>query len=228
MSFTITGGMSFIGGMQGQSPLPAIGTQTQGGYIGAYISLNQDGVATHQLIVSPKASGYSTKVYNATGASTPNTFSAKIAGPTNTDSLNAQPSVYLAAAYVKGLTINGYSDWYLPAYYELEAIYYNLKPNTTNNYVGSIDGIDLGVNPYAVPKRTTAWTETGAPFQTSVTAFQTSNSETYAGAPFPPWYVTSNSSGGSLIFMNFDAGGFTGFTGGTSTFPVRAIRRVAL
>lgn len=227
MSFTITGGMSFIGGMQGQSPLPAIGTQTQGGYIGAYISLNQDGVATHQLIVSPKASGYTTMAY-ISGSGSLNTLSNKIDGPTNTNTLFAQPSTYIAAAYARNLNISGYTDWYLPAFYEIEAIYYNLKPNTTNNYEGSIDGIDLGVNPYAVPKRTTAWTASGAPFQTSVTAFQTSNSETYAGAPFPPWYVTSNSGGGSLIFMNFDAGGFTGFSGGTSTVPVRAIRRVAL
>jgi hypothetical protein len=226
MSITITGNVT-LGSISVSSPLPAIGTATEGGYIGAYISLTQDGVATHQLIVSPKASGYTTMAF-ISGSGSLNTIGNKIDGPTNTNTLFAQPSTYIAAAYARNLNIGGYTDWYLPAFYEIEAIYYNLKPNTTNNYVGSIDGINLGVNPYAVPKRTTAWTASGAPLQTSVTSFQTGNSETYAGAPFPQWHVTSNSSSGSLIFMNLEAGGFSGFSGGTSTFPVRAIRRVAL
>jgi hypothetical protein len=55
MSITITGNVT-LGSVTISTPLPAIGTSYGGGYIAAYISMNQDGVATHMLILAPKSS----------------------------------------------------------------------------------------------------------------------------------------------------------------------------
>jgi hypothetical protein len=80
-----------------------------------------------------------------------------------------------AAQFCEGLSIGGYTDWYMPAKNELEICYYNLKPTTTSNSGGPYAG---GVNPNAVPSRSSTYTS-GTPAQTSASAFQTGNSEAF-------------------------------------------------
>jgi hypothetical protein len=60
----------------------------------------------------------------------------------------------------------------LPARYELEIAYYNLKPTTGSNSTSD------GINAYSVPARGSNYTA-GTPAQTTVTAFQTGNSEAF-------------------------------------------------
>jgi hypothetical protein len=77
-----------------------------------------------------------------------------------------------AAQFCENLSIGGYTDWYLPALYELDIAYQNLKPTT------SINNVSYGINPYSVPKRTVNRT-TGVPARTSITAFQSGGAEAF-------------------------------------------------
>jgi hypothetical protein len=80
-----------------------------------------------------------------------------------------------AAQFCENLSIGGYSDWYLPARYELDIAYENLKPTTASN------NTSWGINPYSVPERTVNRTA-GAPAQTSVAAFQSGGAEAFVAA----------------------------------------------
>jgi hypothetical protein len=124
-----------------------------------------------------------------------------------------------AAGFCVGLTIGGYNDWYLPARYELDIAYANLKPTTANN------DPSFGINPYSVPERTVNYT-TGNPARTSISAFQDGGAEAFVAgqhlsstevdANFP-WYVFFTS---GIQLGNF--------SGKTSINPLRAFRKVAL
>lgn len=109
------------------SPPPTtIGQAYGGGFYAGQINVNG---TQYYLIVAPKASGeappglkwgvYGTLV--GTSASDGLTNSAKAA---------ALGAAHQAAVFCEGLTIGGYSDWYLPAKDELDVLYYNLKPTS--------------------------------------------------------------------------------------------------
>lgn len=163
------------------------GDSLDGGYFAGYISHTANGVPTHALIVAPAATGATGTGYtlttnkswqspsSTTGATNEYDGAANTALITNSDALD----------FCTGLTIGGYSDWYLPARYELLIAYYNLKPTTDSNRTGS------GINDYSVPKRTVVYTP-GDPAQTSVTAFQTGNSEAFS--PGFHWSSTETAS----------------------------------
>jgi hypothetical protein len=90
-------------------------------------------------------------------------------GAANTASMIAQsagePTYFPAAWFADNLTTGGFTDWYVPARFELEILYYYLKPTTEDNYT-------LGEgNNYAVPPRPDPYTA-GSPAQTSVVSFQ--------------------------------------------------------
>ena len=124
-----------------------------------------------------------------------------------------------AAQFCEGLTIGGYSDWYMPAKNELEICYYNLKPTTTNNSTGS------GTNTNAVPSRGSNYT-TGTPAQTSATAFITS---TGAEAFTVAYYWSSTQNGAAYAWsQTFNNGDQNGFTYKLTSFRTRAVRRVAV
>jgi hypothetical protein len=151
-----------------------IGSAYQGGFFAGFISHTANGVATHGLIVAPAASGYNGKATlewktsNTSTAGTSSDFNGSV------NSANMNNASHPAAQYCEGLTIGGYSDWYLPARYELEIAYDNLKPEGTSNRT------DMGINPYSVPPRTVNRTA-GAPAQTFVAAFQFGEAEAFAG-----------------------------------------------
>ena len=69
--------------------------------------------------------------------------------------------------------INGYFDWYIPAYQELEVLYWNLKPTTEANTGGIYAS---GSNPYAVPSHGNYGS---SPTQTTVSIFQEGGSEAF-------------------------------------------------
>ena len=128
--------------------LPAIGAAFGGGFFAGTISHTADGVATHALIVAPAASGYNGqgalqwKTTDTTTAGTNSTFD----GYANTAAMEtAGLANHPAANYCRGLTIGGFTDWYLPARDELDIAYENLKPYTYNN------STSWGINDYSVP-----------------------------------------------------------------------------
>lgn len=205
---------------------PAIGGLYEGGYFAGYISQNANGVATHGLIVSPKASGSNggtslrwmgiDQEYFSGG-----TFST-YDGAANTAHLAAQthPSaVFPAANYCAGLSIGGYSDWYLPARYEYMIAYWNLKPSTSNNNTG------YGANSYAVPQ-TSNFPSSSNPSQTSISAFQQSGgSEALVGTH---WTSERYSNDNKAYNFSFGDGVIDWFPMYQGNYQVRAFRKFAV
>jgi hypothetical protein len=205
--------MMFVSGAK--KPVPVIGSAYEGGYFAGQISTAGNGVADYNLVVAPKSSGQagSKLRWKTTDTSTSGTSSV-IDGPTNSSNMNN--ASHPAAEFCEGLTIGGYSDWYLPAKNELEVCYYNLKPNTISN------NTDSGTNTNAVPSRNSNYT-TGTPGQTSATDFRTGNAEAFNADSY--WSSTEFSTERGGI-QNFEQGA-QGSNFKSSTNFTRAIRRVA-
>jgi len=198
---------------------PAIGEAYEGGFFAGYISHTDNSIATHALIVAPAATGASGTGYTLTTMkqwqSAPSTTGATspFDGAANTALMTNSP----AANFCTGLSIGGYSDWYLPARYELDIAYENLKPTTGSN------NTSWGINPYSVPERTVNRTD-GAPAQTSVAAFQSGGAEAFIA--FAHWSSTESASSEAWT-VAFD-NGFQASSDKGDSRRVRAFRRIAL
>ena len=203
--------------------LPAIGAAFEGGFFAGTISHTANSVPTHALIVAPAATGASGTGYTTTTNLQWKTTNTTTAGTTSSfdgaaNSANMNNASHPAAQFCEGLSIGGYTDWYLPARYELDIAYYNLKPTTGSNNTSH------GINAYSVPARGSDYT-TGTPAQTTVTAFQTGNSEAFVASLH--WSSTEGSSSVAWVLDFLDGGQFNLFSKG-SGFRVRAFRKLAL
>lgn len=198
---------------------PDIGQAYGGGFFAGKISASGDGVSTHYLIISPKASGDSAKSWGP--ITTVTGLTSAINGPTNSASLAALGATYSAATFCEGLTIGGFSDWYLPSKNELEVLYYFLKPTTTANNTGS------GSNPNAASPepRNTAYTSS-LPAQTNVIGFRTGETDAFNSAAY--WTSTEFSSSNAWLQDVVDGFQGYGFTSKNSAQRVRAVRRVPI
>jgi len=194
--------------------LPAIGSALGGGFFAGQISTAGNSIADYNLVVGPVASAQSTlnwKTSNSGGDPT-----SVIDGPTNSSTMNS--ATYPAAQFCEGLTIGGFSDWYMPAKNELEVCYYNLKPNADPNNTSS------GINANAVPARASNYT-VGNPAQTSAAAFvESTGAEAFAGNIY--WPSTEYSTPHAWN-QNF-AGGLQSHYNKAYSLRVRAIRRIAV
>ena len=194
----------------------AIGEAYQGGYYAGQISTSGNGIATHNLVASPKSSGESTAMTWNTGGGAGGVGS-DIDGPANSAALNS--ATYPAAQFCEGLSIGGFTDWYLPAKNELEVVYYNLKPSANTNNTGS------GINPNAVPARASNYTTSpSVPSQTSATDFQTGNTEAF---DYASYWSSTEVSATYARYQGLDTG-FQGSFSKTTSRRVRAVRRVAV
>lgn len=203
---------------------PNIGDFVEGGYFAGYMNYNSK---TYAIIVAEASSGESLKSYRT--SNTASTTKSYYDGYQNTYG-ESDPSSHLAIAWAKALNINGYTDWYIPAAYELMLIYKNLKPTTNNNNTNNVTSfgigcgtVSAGANPYSDPV-TPAYTST-VPTKTTVNAFQDpSGAERFQSA----YYGTStencalNTNYESFRFTN----GFRSLPSKTDQLRVRAIRRV--
>jgi len=202
-------------GMSFGPNIPDIGAPYAGGFYAGQISVAGNGIASHNLVVSPKSTGEnSSRQWKTSNTSTAGTTSF-IDGPTN--SANMNDASHPAAQFCEGLSIGGFSDWYLPARNEIEVCYYNLKPDTTSNNTGG------GANTNAVPSRPSNYTA-GNPARTSVTDFQTGGAQAFAASIY--WNSTQAASNTAYDHRFSDGRQDTGTKTGTAY--VRAIRRVAL
>lgn len=194
---------------------PVIGQSFQGGYYGGAISTTANGVATHYLIVAPKSAGESSDQYGPNGFSDPTSY---IDGPTNSSTLLAA-GLRKAAIFCEGLTISGYSDWYLPAYSELQTIYYYLKPGLASNDTSG------GYTSYAVsPQPINTYNTTSDPAQTSVSNFQAGSSDYFESNTY--WSSTQQNANAAYT-LSFTTGQGNS-SSKTATLYIRAIRRVAV
>tara|TARA_R110000868_G_scaffold66695_8_gene198540 strand:+ start:5716 stop:6360 length:645 start_codon:yes stop_codon:yes gene_type:complete len=209
--------LNLVGGTFGDSPPTVIGQAYGGGFYAGQIGVSS--VATHYLVVGPASSAVSTSVrWKTTNTSTTGT-SSDIDGPTN--SANMNDASHPAAQFCEGLTIGGFSDWYMPAKNELEVCYYNLKPTTLANDTGS------GINPNAVPARASNYTA-GTPARTSATAFQSAGAQCFINQYY--WSSTENSATDAWyqrVGKDADTGQQAGLYKRYIT-NVRAVRRVAV
>jgi hypothetical protein len=123
--------------------LPAIGAAYEGGYYGGLISQSMNGVATHALIIAPKATGQSIRACKTTGTATTGA-SSTFDGWANSNAAN--DAAHPATQWARGLSIATFSDWYIPALFELEILYRRFKPDGSEGNVTT-----HGANPYAVP-----------------------------------------------------------------------------
>ena len=154
------------------------------------------------------------KTWKTTNTTTAGTSSV-IDGPTNSSNMNN--ASHPAAQFCEGLTIGGFSDWYMPAQNELEVCYYNLKPTTDVNNTGA------GTNTNAVPSRGSNYTS-GNPAQTSAADFKDTGAEDFATVRY--WSSTEFSSTNGLLqqFSN----GYQANSNKDNPYRVRAVRRVAV
>jgi hypothetical protein len=197
----------------GPSPPGAIGSAYEGGFYAGEISTTANGVATHYLVIGPLSSAQNAIVQWKTSNTTTAGTSSVIDGPANSTAMNN--ASHPAAQFCEGLTIGGFTDWYMPAQNELEVCYFNLKPTTTSNNTGS------GANTNAVPSRGGNYTA-GTPAQTLAAGFQSGDAEAFLGETY--WSSTQQSETGAFrqSFLN----GVQGDSSKTAFLYVRAIRRV--
>jgi hypothetical protein len=215
--------MSWV--ITGSQPFPAvIGEPFGGGFFAGYISHTADGNPTHALIVAPRATGATGTGYTLTTSLAWKTAATTTAGTTsdfdgaaNTAAIVTAGIVdHPAAEFCVNLSIGGFTDWYLPARYELDIAYFNLKPNTTTNNTSS------GTNIYAVPQRNSNWTA-AYPTETNLAAFKTS-AEAFLAEP----HWSSTEGGASNAWLVFFSDGLISAGGKTNGRRVRAFRRIAL
>jgi hypothetical protein len=199
------------------TPLPTVGDAYQGGFFAGQISTAGNSIADYNLVIGPVASAQSLgKQWKTSNTATAGTSSV-IDGPTNSSNMNN--ASHPAAEFCEAVTAGGFTDWYMPAKNELEVCYYNLKPATTSNNTSS------GINANAVPARASNYTA-GTPAQTLATDFQTGGAETFGGAG--PYYWSSTSPSTLYGEVQFFSTGQQLVYGKTSTYRVRAVRRVAV
>jgi hypothetical protein len=210
-----------------QQRIPAvIGEAFGGGYFAGYISHTADGNPTHALIVAPRATGATGTSYTLTtnpqwktAATTTVGTTSSFDGVANTAAIvTAGITDHPAAQFCVNLSIGGFTDWYLPARYELDIAYENLKPTTAANNTSA------GINLYSIPQRTINRTATSTA-QTFVTVFQSTGSE-----PFVDSFHWSSTEAAATTTqsLRFSDGGENATSKTVTTRAVRAFRRIAL
>jgi hypothetical protein len=215
-----------------------IGQPVEGGFFAGLISHTANGNPTHALIVAPAATGARGTGYTLTtdlnwadetvavpAHATLINADSDFDGKANTDLMMSlianntySAGAFPAAQFCADLSVGGFTDWYLPARWELDIAYFHLKPTTSGNNTG------WGDNPYSVPRRDSKYT-TGDPPQTSITAFQSTQAEAFvAGLHWSSAEANALNAWG----LNYTTGNQSGFSKGVTGRRVRAFRRIAL
>ena len=198
------------------TPSIPIGSALGGGYFAGQISTAGNGIADYNLIIGPIASAQSYLQGKTVNTATTGTASV-IDGPANSAAMN--DVLHPAAQFCEGLTIGGFSDWYMPAKNELEVCYYNLKPTTASNDTSA------GINANAVPARASTYTA-GDPAQTTATDFRNTGAEDFIVDYY--WSSTQSPATPGALFRQQFVNGQTNIQYKNLSQYVRAIRRVAV
>jgi hypothetical protein len=198
----------------------AIGQAYGGGFFDGQISYNANSVATQNLVVAPKSTGQAERKFATANYTIPGA-SSTVDGAQNTlDAVaDGDATKYPATYFIHDLVTGGFSDWYMAAIYEHEIIYYNLRPSS---YPTVSNSTSVGTNAYSVPARVSNYTASN-PAQTSVTAFQSGQSEAYTETS----YWSSTDSGSNQWVASFYDGNQVADTK-NQFLQARGIRKVAV
>ena len=196
----------------------AIGDAFGGGFFAGQISTAGNSIADYNLVVGPVASAQIVPIQYKT-SNTGGDPTSVINGPTNSSTMNS--ATYPAAQFCEGLTIGGFSDWYMPAQNELEVCYYNLKPLIASGF-GS-NNTSSGINANAVPARASNYTSS-TPAQTSAADYKNTGAEFFSNG----FYWSSTQASTTNSWAQYFAYGLVQSVGKIAYYRVRAIRRVAV
>ena len=190
-------------------------------------------------IIAPKAQGESVPIAMKTEATAMPTATQTLTEgweATNAILADGTADQYPAAHWARALVINGYSDWYIPARDELELAWRNLKPVTTDNYIGArynspisykqsgaypdataAQGVNLNSSP-----QSPAYTLTD-PAQTSSDAFRAGGSEEFA---WNNYFWTSSEVSATLAWSQHWNALYPGGQDGNNEVVLRRVRAV--
>lgn len=207
---------------------PSIGDSYGGGFFVGYYSSTADSVATHRLICAPKSTGCGGQANHYSGTRRKMQTTGTAISGTNFYDGASNTALYSTSnspiiSFITGLSLGGYTDWYLPAQLELEIAYYNLKPGTTVNNTGR------GINAYSVPERTSNYTSND-PSQTSLSLFQySSGTERFASgdtSSFDKYHISSTQRfSGNNWAKDFDNGRLISANATSDSFSYCAFRK---
>lgn len=221
---------------------PAIGDFVHGGYYAGKIS---QGGQQYYIIVAPKEEGETFTQYTTlslSGLTYPTATRTLNNGPAASASLNS--TSYPAARFCETLTLNGYSDWYLPSRDELELCYRNLRPTSSASWTNDTgsrakaaisypEGDDVlgdtnGINRNSVPQGA-AYT-TSVPAQTSIDSFKYLGTNAFGASSYATssTYVYSDNSENPWVIQMSDGNQFTQNLSYDNYVYTRAVRRVAV
>lgn len=228
-STTVLGG-SFTGSITGTTMTVASGLT---GKIRPGCTITGTGVATGTTVVS-QTSGTTNGLGNYTVSISQNIVSGSLTAGTSEfdgvangtlfkdidNTVGSGSTIFPAANFCETLSIGGFTDWYLPARFEMDIAYFNLKPSTQAN---EIVLIPRGINVYSVPRRDNRWT-VNYPTQTPLTTFNTTVQAFIAERHWSSTEVI-NTEAHPVEFSS----GVHGINGkATTLLNVRAFRRIAL
>lgn len=197
----------------------------------------------YRVIVAPKSSGEHDGIKLKTSLSAmPDNCRTLTEGWLSTTAmyLGDTSAIYPAAHWARGLSINGYTDWYIPARDELELCWRNLKPSSDGNYAGTryVSDINYGTMGSYDDRSTANGTNLNSwpvgtsyssisPGQTPSSAFQVGGSEAFAYGSATWYWASSEASDANAWYGNWQSlyPGFQDVFSKTSNFRVRAIRR---
>jgi hypothetical protein len=193
--------------------IPNVTEPFAGGFLAGRIRVGDQVFA---LVVAPKEGGEHDDVAWSGSTKSVDGATSFFDGRANTEAMAAAGSE--TAKWALGLTLGGFSDWYLPSRDELEILYRAFKPTKGENYCWR------GDNPSSVPVGYAYSPD--SPAQTRHKAFRAGKAEAFETT----WYWSSTQCAGDAecAWVQIFDDGYQAYDRKSSDARARVVRRVAI